>query len=231
MNTVLNWSSGKDAALAYYLLQQQQAYEVTHLLTTISTQQGRITMHGVREELLDMQAERIGLPLGKIYLPPSPGDDLYKDVMRKALDELKADGVQASAFGDIFLEDLRSYREEQLTQAGMQAVFPLWKQDTRALINELGRHGIEAMVVCVNDKLLGKEMLGRKVDEQFLADLPAGVDPCGENGEFHTFVYSAPYFSAPINIRKGDIVHRSYAALDGNAAWNTGFYFLDITPI
>lgn len=228
MKTVLNWSSGKDAALAYNILSRQQEYQVTHLLTTVSAELDRIVMHGVRERLLDIQAERIGLPVKKIKLPASPDHEVYSQSMLHAMNELRAEGVATSAFGDIFLEDLRHYREEQLQLVGMQAVFPLWKMNTRQLISMLEQEDIEAMIVCVNEKYLGKEFLGRKIDSSFLNDLPDNVDPCGENGEFHTFVYNAPYFNAPIPVVKKDVVYKKYTAADEDSKWDTGFYFLDI---
>lgn len=194
---VMNWSSGKDAALAYSLLLQQPAYTVTHLLTTLSEEHERVFMHGVREQLLDIQAERMQLPLIKVKLPASPDDSLYRQAMQQTMTGLKSGGVTAAAFGDIFLEDLRTYREQQLSQTGMNALFPLWKRDTRDLVYQVEQAGIEAIIVCVNEKYLGKEYLGRKINADFLNELPASVDPCGENGEFHTFVYNAPFSAHP----------------------------------
>lgn len=227
MKTVLNWSSGKDAALAYALLLRNDRYDVVQLLTTVSEEQERVLMHGVRHSLLDLQAARIGLPLQKMLLPSSPDDGAYKKAMEATLNGFKQQGIVASAFGDIFLEDLKQYREAQLATVGLQAVFPLWKQDTRKLITLLEQEKVETMIVCVNEKYLGKEFLGRKVDTDFLNDLPANVDPCGENGEFHTFVYNAPYFSSPIPIVQKEIVYKQYKAAD-DSGWDTGFYFLDI---
>lgn len=228
---VLNWSSGKDAAMAYWLLLQNKQYEVAQLLTTINAEHERIVMHGVREELLDAQAGRMGLPLSRIYLPAQPDDALYKTNMLEALDGFKKKGIQAAAFGDIFLEDLKAYREQQLALAGMSAVFPLWGKDTASLVREVEDAGIEAVIVCVNEKFLGKEFLGRKIGREMLADLPAAVDACGENGEFHTFVYNAPYFSAPVPVRNGEVVYKQYKSADGrDGQWDTGFYFLDLLP-
>jgi uncharacterized protein (TIGR00290 family) len=228
-NVVLNWSSGKDAALAYHILSQSDEYKVTQLLTTVNKNYGRIVMHGVREELLDMQTERMGLSLKKIYLPEAPDDETYKAEMLSTLNQMKTEEIEVAAFGDIFLEDLRKYREQQLSVADIQAVFPLWKKNTKDLVGMLEDTGIEAMVVCVNQQFLGKEMLGRKVDRIFLNDLPANVDPCGEYGEFHTFVYNAPYFKAPIPVLKGEIVHKEYQqATNDKDKWNTGFYFMDL---
>ena len=228
VNTVMNWSSGKDGALALHMLLQDPHYSVTHLLTTINAEHDRIFMHGVREELLDVQADRIGLPLKKVKLPPSPNDSLYKEAMQKNLSELKAAGVNAAAFGDIFLDDLKVYREEQLATIGITGIFPLWKKDTRELVQLVEQTGIEAIIVCVSEKYLSKEFLGRKIDTSFLNDLPQNVDPCGENGEFHTFVYNAPFFSSPILIQQGEIVYKSYAPSNVSEKWDSGFYFLDV---
>lgn len=229
---VLNWSSGKDAAMAYWLLLQNKQYEVAQLLTTISAEYERIVMHGVREELLDKQAAQMNLPLSKIYLPAQPDDALYKANMLTVLEEFKKNGIQAAAFGDIFLEDLKAYREQQLALAGMNAVFPLWGKDTISLVKEVEDAGIDAMIVCVNEKYLSKEFLGRKIGRNLLDDLPDNVDACGENGEFHTFVYNAPYFSAPVSIQQGEVVYKQYKpAGDGDEQWDTGFYFLDLLPV
>lgn len=226
ISTVLNWSSGKDAALAYHLLQQDNRYTVTHLLTTVSADTDRVVMHGIREQLLDAQAERMNVILKKVKLPASPDNQLYNEVMRKALSELKDEGVQASAFGDIFLEDLKAYREQQLQKAGVEAMFPLWKKDTVELVKMVEATGIEAIIVCVNDQYLGKEFLGRLVDENLLKDLPANVDPCGENGEFHTYVKNAPFFTEPVPVLYGDAVHKVYKNEAGK--WDAGFWFLDL---
>lgn len=226
---VLNWSSGKDAALAYYKLMQDSRYKVDSLLTTINEEHNRIVMHGIREELLDAQAERMGLSHRKIYLPAVPDDSVYKAAMQEVLETYKQQGIHTAAFGDIFLEDLKTYRERQLAQVGFDAVFPLWKQDTRQLVTEVEDAGIEAIIVCVNEQFLGKEFLGRKIDRSFLNDLPVNVDPCGENGEFHTFVCNAPYFSSPIPIQMGEIVYKNYTPANNDKdKWDTGFYFLDL---
>ncbi|MBS1586785.1 MAG: adenine nucleotide alpha hydrolase [Bacteroidetes bacterium] len=227
--TVLNWSSGKDAALAYKLLCDEGHYKVTHLLTTVNEEYDRVVMHGVREELLDAQADRMGLPLIKVKLPATPTDDAYKQAMQNTLAGLKGQGIYTAAFGDIFLDDLKQYREQQLASVSFNAVFPLWKKDTRELVQLVEDAGIEAVIVCVNEKFLSKEFLGRKIGRDFLRDLPANVDPCGENGEFHTFVYNAPYFSSPIIIQQGEVVYKSYTpSANDPDKWNTGFYFLDI---
>lgn len=224
----MNWSSGKDAALAYHTLLQQDNYTVSHLLTTLSQEHDRIFMHGIREQLLDAQAERMGLPLIKVKLPASPDDSIYKQAMLTTLEQLRSEGVTAAAYGDIFLEDLKNYREQQLQQAGFTGVFPLWKRNSTELIGAIEQAGIEAIIVCVNEKHLGKEFLGKKITRELVNSFPADVDPCGENGEFHTFVYNAPFFSSPIPITTGEIVHKSYKSANGDASWDTGFYFLDV---
>jgi uncharacterized protein (TIGR00290 family) len=226
---VMNWSSGKDASLAYHMLLLQGSYEVSHLLTTLSEEHGRVFMHGIREQLLDIQAQRMKLPLIKVKLPASPDDSIYRQAMQQTMQELKEQGVSIAAYGDIFLEDLKKYREEQLAQVGMEGLFPLWKIDTRELVQLIEQTGIEAIIVCVNEQFLGKEFLGRTVNADLLNDLPANVDPCGENGEFHTFVHNAPFFSSPIPIVTGEIVHKTYKPPGAeDSKWDTGFYFLDV---
>ena len=227
VKVVMNWSSGKDAALAYHLLSQDYRYKVTNLLTTINAEHDRIFMHGVREKLLEMQAARMSVPLLKVKLPASPDDSIYKKAMLDTLTSLKTQGVSAAAYGDIFLEDLKFYREQQLAQVGVTGIFPLWKIDTRELVQIVENSGIEAIIVCVNEKHLGKEFLGQKINAEFLKNLPENVDPCGENGEFHTFVYNAPFFSSGIPIVTGEIVHRTYKSSE-DSKWDTGFYFLDV---
>ncbi len=226
---VLNWSSGKDAALAYHLLLQNKDYKVAKLLTTLSAEYDRVFMHGVREELLDMQVARMGLPLTKVKLPASPDDEVYKNAMQNVLLKFREEGIDTAAYGDIFLEDLKTYREQQLAQVGFSALFPLWKKDTGELVQMVEDAGIEAMIVCVNDKYLDKEFLGRKIDRDLLNDLPANVDACGENGEYHSFVYNASFFSSPIPINKGEIVYKKYTpTTNSDVNWDTGFYFLDV---
>lgn len=224
--TVLNWSSGKDAAMAYNTLLDSEQYKVTHLLTTVSAKNDRVVMHGVREELIDAQAERMNVTLKKVKLPASPTDDEYSMAMSNALEELKESCVKASAFGDIFLENLKAYREQQLKKAGFTSLFPLWKRNTRELVHYMEQSQIEAVIVCVNEKYLDKEFLGRRVDARLLNDLPANVDPCGENGEFHTYVRNAPFFSSPIPVHKGEVVHKVYNNEAGK--WDAGFWFLDL---
>ena len=228
IKTVLNWSSGKDAALACHLLRQDKQYEVSCLLTSVNKEQDRVVMHGVREEMLDAQAQRINLPLKKVYLPAAPDDALYKAAMSSVLNELKEEGITTSAFGDIHLADLKKYREEQLALAGFKGLFPLWEIDTKEIVRMIEQAGIEAVIVCVNEKFLGKEFLGRKINTALLDNLPPGVDPCGEYGEFHTFVYNTPWFSSPIPIIHGELVHKVYTDENIGTAWDKGFWFMDV---
>ena len=236
---VFNWSGGKDSALALYKVRQEGRYEVTRLLTTLSEPYQRISMHGVRAALLDRQAASLGLPCRKLYLPETPSMDAYERLMTGALDELRGEGATVAIFGDIFLEDLRRYREQQLAAAGWQAAFPLWGQPTAALIREFLDLGFQTITTCVNEKYLDRSFVGRIINEQFLHDLPAGVDPCGENGEFHTFVFDGPLFRQPIKFEIGEIVYRKYtpapapreAGQDDPAApdpFATGFWYCDL---
>lgn len=225
IKTILNWSSGKDAALCYHLLQQGGGYEVCSLLTTVNAEQDRVVMHGVREVLPDMQAERMGVPLKKIHLPPAPDHEVYNNAMSAALQGFRQQGITTSTFGDIHLQDLKEYREQQLAGAGFAGLFPLWGMDSRQVVELVEDTGIEAVIVCVNEQYLGREYLGRKIGRDLMANLPAGVDPCGEYGEFHTFVYNAPYFSSPIAIQQGEQVRKTYNDKD-----DKGFWFMDIYP-
>jgi uncharacterized protein (TIGR00290 family) len=196
-------------------------------------------MHGVRRELLYQQVHEIGLPLLTIEVPEQPNMQEYEQAMFQKVEALKDIGCTHAIFGDIFLEDLRQYRENKLKEAGIVCNFPLWKQSTRELVYEFLRLGFKTIIVCVNEQFLGSSFCGRIIDENFLSDLPDNVDPCGENGEFHSFVYQAPLFKNPISINKGEIVYRKYAAPknaddDQHSCAGTadyGFYFCDILPV
>jgi uncharacterized protein (TIGR00290 family) len=195
-------------------------------------------MHGVRNELLDQQAASIGLPLHKIELPEQPGMDEYEQLMTAKVRQLKNEGFTHALFGDIFLEDLKRYREEKLQSLDIACLFPLWKRDTKELMQEFLSLGFKAIIVCVNEKLLDKSFCGRLIDESFVNDLPPGVDVCGENGEYHSFVFDGPVFNNPIPFKKGEIVYRKYDApkntQDGcnpmNQPSQYGFYFCDLLP-
>ncbi|NKQ35109.1 MAG: diphthine--ammonia ligase [Chloroflexi bacterium] len=223
---VINWSGGKDSALALWAVWQAGAVEVVALLTTVNEAYGRIAMHGVREDLLEAQAEALGLPLIKAYLPEQCPMDEYDAIMRRHLEELRGQGVTHAVFGDIFLEDLRRYREERLAEAGLTAVFPLWQIPTAELARRFVADGFRAYTVCVNEKLLGRPFVGREMDTAFFASLPANVDPCGENGEYHSFVYDGPIFHHPIPCRLGEIVQRSLGP--DNETYDTRFWYADL---
>jgi uncharacterized protein (TIGR00290 family) len=235
--SVFNWSGGKDSSLALWKVMKEEKYEVKRLLTSVNAAHNRVSMHGVRRELLEMQAAAIGIPLTTIELPEQPGMEEYEQAMMKTVNELKSMGIRYSIFGDIFLEDLKLYRENKLKQVGIECVFPLWKIDTGELMKEFLAAGFKAIVVCVNEKYLDKSFCGRMIDASFVKDLPAGVDVCGENGEYHSYVFEGPIFSKPIPIVKGEIVYRQYAApvTAGDTAMDQaspyGFYFCDLLPV
>jgi uncharacterized protein (TIGR00290 family) len=207
---IFNWSSGKDSALALYRILKNDNYEVVSLLTSINEEYQRISMHGVHVTLLEQQASSLGIPLLKMEIPKEPSMEQYHEIMTNTMTELQSKGVTHSIFGDIFLEDLRSYREEQLKAVGMKAVFPLWKENTLDLINEFLDLGFKTIVTCVNETYLDKSFAGRMIDKDFISDLPENVDPCGENGEFHTFTFDGPIFTQPIKFEIGETVKKTY---------------------
>ena len=202
------WSGGKDSAAALRELAAERSCDVVSLLTVITEEYDRVSMHGIRSLLLERQAAALGLPLEKVYITRDGGTAQYEERMKRSLVHHREKGVEAVVFGDIFLEDLRRYREERLHEAGMEAVFPLWGRDTRSLAASFIDRGFRAVVTCVDGNALGRELAGRQYDRQFVAGLPAGVDPCGENGEFHSFVYDGPLFKAPIAHTVGATVVR-----------------------
>ncbi len=228
----LNWSSGKDAAMALHTIQNGKYPNIDLLLTTISARYQRVSMHGLHRSLLEAQAAALGIPLTVIELSEHPSMEAYGVVMRKQLGVLKKQGFTTSYFGDIFLEDLKIYRENMLHPLGFKVVFPLWKKDTRQLLLDMINLGLKAIVVCVNAQVLDKSFCGRIIDTSFLEDLPATVDPCGENGEFHTFCFDGPLFQRPIPFRKGDLVYKTYPALKTEQASHSeyGFWFCDLQP-
>ena len=213
------WSSGKDSALALHVLRAAGRYEVAALLTTVTAGYDRVSMHGVRRELLERQAAAIGLSLDVVSIPQDCSDELYRARMRAAMEKHRAAGVAAVAFGDLFLEDVRAYRLANLAPLGLEAVFPLWGRNTAELAEEFIAAGFRAVVTCVDTRAIAAAFAGREFDRQFLADLPADADPCGEKGEFHSFAYAGPIFRAPLAIRVGAKVLR-----DGR------FQFCDVLP-
>lgn len=227
MDIVFNWSGGKDSALALYKLRAGKEYNIRYLLTTLNAEYNRISMHGVRLELLQEQAKNIGLPLIECYLPEKANCQDYNNMMSETLIKLMVEGIHYSAFGDIFLEDLKQYRENQLEKIGMKAVFPLWKRDTKEVANEFIGLGFKSIITCVNSNYLDESFVGRVFDNQFLRDLPKNVDPCGENGEFHSFVVDGPIFKTPIQYTIGEKIYRTYHIANKEVNEN-GFWFIDL---
>lgn len=231
---IFNWSGGKDSALCLYKIIQQKQYAILCLLTSVSEPYQRVSMHGVRLDVLEAQTKSIGLPLYKMFIPEMPSMEVYEELMMSTLGSLKAQGATASLFGDIFLEDLRAYREHQLSKIGLKGVFPLWKIDTKELVREFIDLGFKAITTCVNDNYLDKSFVGRIIDYDFINDLPANVDPCGENGEFHSFVFDGPIFKTPVSYIKGELVYKKYNAPkqseDDNkeSPFENGFWYCDL---
>lgn len=204
---ILSWSGGKDSSLALYNLLQQGSYEVT-LLTTITDKYGRISMHGVREALLEKQAESLGCHLEKVYITPESANEEYEKKMTEVMNRYKRLGVTRAVFGDIFLEDIRKYREKNLEQLGIEAVFPVWGRDTKEMANSFIDLGFKSIITCVDTRVLDGDFAGRIFDKDLLADFPENIDPCGENGEFHSFVFDGPIFREKIDFSIGDRVLR-----------------------
>jgi uncharacterized protein (TIGR00290 family) len=214
----LAWSSGKDSAWALHTLRQSGEIEVVALLTTVNSTYHRVAMHAVRESLLEAQADAAGLPLVKVPIPSPCSNEIYEQAMSAAMARARAEGAWHVVFGDLFLEDIRAYREKQLAACGMTPVFPLWRKDTKQLANEMLAGGLSAYLTCVDPRKLDRSFAGRRFDAELLKALPADVDPCGENGEFHTFANAGPMFSHRIPVAAGEIVERE------------GFVFADILP-
>ncbi|HWW39496.1 diphthine--ammonia ligase [Pedobacter sp.] len=225
---LFNWSGGKDSTLALHKVLEEKELAVNYLLTTLSDTYNRVSMHGVREELLIAQAESIGIPLYQVRLAESPQMDEYEKTMELHLNKLKQEGISTSVFGDIFLEDLKIYREKKLSEIGMEAVFPLWKKDTRAILKEFLALGYKTVVVCAQRGL--EAFCGRVIDDDFMDDLPEGIDPCGENGEFHTFVFDGPLFKHPVGFVTGEKVYKTYPSPSGSTAEPAGYWYIDLVP-
>jgi uncharacterized protein (TIGR00290 family) len=209
---VMSWSGGKDSAIALHELPRDKNYEVVSLLTTLSEQFRRISHHGVRESLLDMQAETIGIPLHKVYLPSNRAggctNEVYESIMKEVMLAYLREGVETVAFGDLFLEDLRAWRETNLAKVRMHGLFPIWKRDTTKVARKVIEVGYRAYLSCVDPKV-GLQFAGRLYDMQMLRALPPGVDPCGENGEFHSFVFDGPIFKRTVAVAVGDRITRN----------------------
>ena len=216
---MLSWSSGKDCAWALHLLRQQSDIHVAALLTTFNQAADRVAMHAVRRALVETQAERLGLPLWAIDLPWPCNNEQYREIMAGVIQRAILEGFHAIAFGDLFLDDIRGYRESQLSGTGMEPLFPVWKIPTLELAHQMLAAGVRAKVTCIDPTKLDPSFAGREYDEAFLQDLPPGIDPCGERGEFHTFVYAGPLFRQPIDVISGEVVTRD------------GFVFADVLPV
>lgn len=216
---LLSWSSGKDCAYALHALRQQGDVEVVGLLTTVNAKRERVAMHAVRETLLALQAEAVGVPLWRIAIPEPCPNEVYEAEMAQACARARDAGVTAIAFGDLFLEDVRAYRETKLQGTGLAPIFPLWGRETAGLAREMMANGVRAHLTCVDTRQLDARFVGRPFDADLLAELPDGVDPCGERGEFHTFAWDGPAFGRPVPVEPGIVVERE------------GFVFADFTPV
>ncbi|MBA2692700.1 MAG: diphthine--ammonia ligase [Rubrobacter sp.] len=215
---IVSWSGGKDGCMALRKILEDERYSVKALLTTVTESYDRVSMHGVRRELLARQAASLGLPLREVVIPKSASNEIYEARMGEALAEFRARGVEAVVFGDLFLEDIREYREAQLAKADMCGIFPVWGNDTSEFADEFIERGFRAVVVCLDPSKLDESFAGRSFDKEFLEDLPSGSDPCGENGEFHTFVHEAPIFERSVEFDIGETLERD------------GFLFTDLAP-
>lgn len=214
---LFSWSGGKDSALALYEVKNNLNYEIVALLTTVTEDYDRVSMHGIRSALLERQAESLGLPLESVFISKSASNEEYESKISEILHMYKNRGVTSVVFGDIFLEDVKKYREENLAKIGMKAIFPLWKRDTLEMASMFIKLGYKAIITCIDSNVLGKDFAGRIFDERFLSELPSDIDPCGENGEFHSFVYDGPIFRERIPHKIGDICLR-----------DNRFYYCDI---
>jgi uncharacterized protein (TIGR00290 family) len=216
---LLSWSGGKDSCLALREIQRQPDLRLEALLTTVTRDFDRISMHGVRRTLLERQAACLGLPLHQVFIPKGASNDAYEAAMAEALSGYRQRGIDTVAFGDLFLEDIRAYREQLLASQGMTGLYPVWSRNTADLIREFIGAGFKTVVVCVDPARLDPSFAGRVIDEDFLEQLPKQVDPCGENGEFHTFVFDGPLFKQPVRFACGEFVYRD------------AFWFCDLVPL
>jgi uncharacterized protein (TIGR00290 family) len=215
---ILSWSGGKDSSLAYYYIQEKNAYEVVALLTTVTEGYDRVSMHGVQRSLLEQQAGSLGLPLQKVYIPRDSSNEEYESRMKEVLLGYQGEDINATGFGDILLAGVRRYREEKLAEIGMKAIFPLWKRDTSELIRDFIDLGFKAIVTCVDSRVLDPSFAGKLINDDFISLLPPDVDPSGENGEFHSFVFDGPIFRQRIKVSIGEVISRD------------PFYFCDLVP-
>jgi len=236
IKAIFNWSGGKDSALALFYCLQNPELDVKYLVTTVNDSVGRISMHGVRTELLVKQAESIGIPLYQVRLPEMPGMKEYDDIMRKTMEHFRSEGITHAIFGDIFLQDLKDYRDARLAEASMTGIYPLWKRDTNELIREFLSLGFGTVIACTQERL--ERIVGKEITEELILSLPDDVDVCGENGEFHTFVFKGPIFKQEINYKTGEKVFKQYAApkdlndtcFSDSPEKPAGFWYCDLLP-
>jgi len=208
-SVILSWSGGKDSCMAAYQLLASQKYEIASLLTTVTEGYDRISMHGVRRSLLEQQADSLGVPLHQIMIPKDCPNQIYEARMREAVEHFKTRGITKVAFGDLFLQEVKQYREARLAQAGMTGLYPIWMRDTGELVRTFIGLGFRAILCCVDTQAIDASFAGRQIDQALLRDLPDSADPCGENGEYHSFVYAGPIFKRPIPCRAGETVLRT----------------------
>lgn len=226
---VFNWSSGKDSALALYHTLNNDQMEVCTLMTTVNAELERISMHGLRRSMLEAQVACLDLPLSVMSLPGEVTMEDYDRLMREQMEGFKSQGITHSVFGDIFLEDLKDYRDSRLAEVGMKGHYPIWKRDTEELISEFLDLGFRTLIVAVDGSKLDRSFAGKEIDKDFIAALPDGVDPCGENGEFHTFVFDGPIFKKPVAFEKGEVVAREYN-LSKESNEKVTYWFQDLIP-
>ena len=217
---LFSWSGGKDSAMALYEIRKSKDYEVAALLTTVTQDYDRVSMHGLRRVLLEQQAESLGYPLEKIFITKNASNKEYESKMEEILLKYKNAGVNSVVFGDIFLEDLRKYREDNLAKIGIKGIFPIWKRDSKELAQTFIDLGFKAVLVCVDSDVLDRKFVGREFDAKFLSDLPSNIDPCGENGEFHSFVYDGPILRQKVSHELGEVILR-----------DNRFYYCDLIPV
>lgn len=233
---IFNWSGGKDSALALYYCLQNPGLDIKYLVTTINHAVDRISMHGVRTKLLIKQAESIGIPLYQVRLPEMPGMKEYDDIMRKTMQHFHSEGITHAIFGDIFLQDLKDYRDARLTEAGMTGIYPLWQRNTQELIDEFLDLGFGTVIACTQERL--ERIVGKEISQELIQSLPDDVDVCGENGEFHTFTFEGPVFKQKIGYRIGEKVFKEYAApkdlndtcFSSALEKRAGFWYCDLLP-
>lgn len=223
----MNWSSGKDSSMALHMIQQDSLLKVEFLFTTINSSTERVSMHGLHKNLLQIQAKAIGLPLKILELPALPDMQTYDQLMKTKVEGFKAQGYNDCIFGDIFLEDLKNYREEQLSKVGMKAHFPLWQKNTKQIMQEFFQAGFRAVVVAANAKWFDEDFVGTELSQELLNELPDEVDPCGENGEFHTFCFDGPIFQKPVEFEVGEKLYKTYPK-PGKIGEEVGFWFCDL---